>query len=74
MKQYAEIIGTQKLNEYVKLGWDMTLAYAKPVVWSDDGNTVTEVRPAFVVAWNKDSEPVKPQKPQIPEPIPVPVA
>jgi hypothetical protein len=68
MQTYKQISGTDKLNEFVKVGWKLILAFPKQIGDSE----CQEFTPAFVIVWDFPSEPQIPTrfiKPQVAEPI-----
>jgi hypothetical protein len=62
MKTYETVIGTKRLNEYIQHGWTKDHTFTKPTEFSDDGNTVVDVKPAFVIVWDQESEPWRPKE------------
>jgi hypothetical protein len=70
MPKYKQISGTDKLNEYVKVGWKLILAFAKQVGDSE----CQDFTPTFVIVWDFPSEPQIPERydrTQLPEPVPI---
>lgn len=49
----AEITSSRELNQYLDAGWVLILSYVKHL---SDGQ-----QPRFVVAWQKDETPVRPE-------------
>lgn len=49
----TEVGSTIELNKYLKIGWTLILSYVK---YSSDNQ-----QPRFVVAWQKDEKPIRPE-------------
>ena len=65
METHRTVIGTKKLNEYIKHGWKRLHVFTKPIAWGDD-DAPTDFDAAFVVVWDLPGEPVLPKKPAPP--------
>lgn len=49
----TEITSSRELNQYLNAGWVLVLSYVK--------HTHDTQEPRFVVAWQKDEKPVRPE-------------
>jgi len=52
-KLTTEVTSTRELNQYLKKGWVLILSYVEHL---SDGQ-----QPRFVLAWQKDEKPVRPE-------------
>jgi hypothetical protein len=65
METFKTVIGSAKVNRYLKLGWKRVHVFSKPIAWSDDGNVMTECDVAFVIVWDSSTQgetPLDPNK------------
>ncbi len=70
MEKHKTVIGTNRLNEYVELGWKRIHVFTKPTEWDENG-VVADAEPAFVIVWDLAGEPVEPKKRVAPNFAPV---
>lgn len=61
MEIHKTVVGTEKLNEYLKVGWRRLHVFTKPTEWDESG-AVADSDAAFVIVWDLAGEPVDPPK------------
>ena len=67
METHQTVVGTKRLNEYIKLGWKRIHVFTKATERNDDGEVV-DSDAAFVIVWDLPGEPKIPKKPAAPIP------
>jgi hypothetical protein len=67
METYKTITGTDKLNEFVKLGWKRIHTFTRVTEFTDAG-TPAQSDAAFVILWDFPGEPEIPKRHQKLEP------
>ncbi|MGA3285317.1 MAG: hypothetical protein ABSD57_12780 [Verrucomicrobiota bacterium] len=66
METHKTVIGTKKLNEYIKLGWKRIHVFTKATEFDDDGKPA-QYDAAFVIVWDLPGKPEEPKKPVMPK-------